>query len=130
MRIMWNWKILQFSSQYWKVLETRLFFYKNRFYSQLLWNFKSWNKKSTRRSAERWVTNIYLVTYVFFVKKVKRRYREFTFLTSLICLSFLHAVTSMIRNVISMTVFCHQTKKVHITKENIYHFVIVVSLFT
>ena len=35
----------------------------------------------------------------------------------LISLSFLHTVTSMIQNVTSMTVFCHQAKKAHITKE-------------
>ena len=47
----------------------------------------------------------------------ERSYREFIFLTSLISLSFLHTVMSMIRNVTSMTVFCHQAKKAHITKE-------------
>ena len=34
----------------------------------------------------------------------ERRYREFAFLTSLISMSFLHTVTSMIRNVTSMIV--------------------------
>ena len=47
----------------------------------------------------------------------ERRYREFRFLTSLISFSFLRTVTSMIQNVTSMTVFCHQAKKAHITKE-------------
>ena len=61
----------------------------------------------------------------------ERRYREFTFLTSVISLSFLHTVTSMIRNVTSMTVSCHQAKRAHMHhKRNIFHFVIVLSLLT
>ena len=47
----------------------------------------------------------------------ERRYKEFTFLTSLISFSFLNTVKSMIQNVTSVTVFFHQAKKAHIMKQ-------------
>ena len=66
------------------------------------------------------------------VCRKERRYREFTFLTSLISLSLLHTVTLNVHDPkcnIHNSVLPSSKEGTH-HKRNIYHFVIVVSLFT